>query len=141
MWDADDCHVVDNNNDALSSFSEDSGRGHWEGVGTMPSPAPGVTSGVVAAVDNQQDWLFFDGNIDDLLSSCPSTIVKQTKCKKISCCTIPTKYEYHQCHCGCGYKLSICTSYATSNVTEIYYKEVPVSCYRCVLCFVSTFIF
>jgi len=31
MSDADNCHVVDNNNDALSSFSEDSGRGQWEG--------------------------------------------------------------------------------------------------------------
>jgi len=106
----------------------------------MPSPAPEVTSGVSAAVDNQHGWLFFNGNIDELLSSCPPTNVKQTKCKKASRSTIPMKYEYHHCHCGCGYNLSICTSYATSNIKEIYYKGVPVRCYHCVLCFVTAFL-
>ena len=128
--------MEDINNAAFHLFSEDVERSHIDGAGAaMPPPARGFG----AALDNQLDWLLFDGDIDDLLSSHPPTIVKQTKRKKTSHSTIPTKYEYCQCRCGCAYKLPIRTSYADGEeMPEIHYKEVLVSTLS--LCFVLCFV-
>jgi hypothetical protein len=69
-------------------------------VATMPTGTRGsmeLPSGVDDAVDKQQDWYDFDGDINDLLRSRPPTYLRQSKLRKSSSNGIATKYEYHFC--------------------------------------------
>jgi hypothetical protein len=82
-----------------------------------------------SGADNQQDWQDFDGDINNLLSSRPPTYLRQMKHKKSLCSSLPMKYEYSYCQCGCTYNLSICITYDVSlGVDQIHCKEIMVSC-------------
>jgi len=88
-------YVSDNTGDLSSLFD---GSITIEGsAATMPTGTTEPTSGVDDAIDNQQDWDDFDGDINDLLSSRPPTYLRQSKQKKSSRKGIATKYEY--CYC------------------------------------------
>ncbi len=120
-------YVSDNTCDLSSLF--DSSVTNEGSVATVPSGTTEPTSGVDDTADNQQDWDEFDGDINDLLSSCPPTPLRQSKWKKSSRNSVATKYEYRYCQCGCAYKLSIhirCDE--SSGIEQIHYKEVTVSC-------------
>jgi len=104
-----DDNIVSDNTDDLSSLFDGSVTADVS-VATMPTGTRGTTeptSGVDDAVDNQQDWYDFDGDINDLLSSRPPTYLRQSKLRKSSRNGIATKYEYRFCRCGCAYKLSV----------------------------------
>jgi hypothetical protein len=128
-----DENLVSDNTDDLSSLFDGSITADVSAA-TMPTGTRGsteLTSGVDDAVDNQQDWYDFDGDINDLLSSCPPTYLRQSKLRKSSHNGIATKYEYRFCRCGCAYKLSVCiTCDGSSGVEQIHYKEVTVR-YNC----------
>jgi len=121
-------NYVSDNTGNLSSLFDGSVTNEGS-VATMPSSTMEPTSGVDDAADNQQDWDEFDGDINDFLSSCPATYLKQSKRKKSSRNSVATKYEYRYCQCGCAYKLSIhITCDESSGIEQIHYKEVKVSC-------------
>jgi hypothetical protein len=126
-----DKNNVSDNTDDLSSLFDGSVTADVT-VATMPTGTTGSTeptSGVDDAVYNQQDWDDFDGDINDLLSSCPPTYLGQTKLRKSSRNGIAIKYEYRFCRCGCAYKLSIhITCNGLSGIEKIHYKEVMVRC-------------
>jgi hypothetical protein len=97
MWDE---NIVSDNTDDLSSLFDGSVTADVS-VATMPTGTRGSTeptSGVDDAVDNQQDWYDFDGDINDLLSSRPPTYLRQSKLRKSSHNGIATKYEYRFCY-------------------------------------------
>jgi hypothetical protein len=137
-----DDNIVSDNTDDLSSLFDGSVTADLS-VATMPTGTRGTTeptSGVDDAVDNQQDWYDFDGDINDLLSSRPPTYLRQSKLRKSSRNGIATKYEYRFCRCGCAYKLSVrITCDASSGVEQIHYKEVTVRYNSYVTCFVTVF--
>jgi hypothetical protein len=109
---------------------------------TIPTLSTELNSGIDEAADKQQDWLLFDGDVNELLSSCPPTYLKQPWCKKTSQSALPKNYEYCCCQCGCAYKFSICILYdLSSHVELIHYKEVTVSLCCYVMCFVILFVF
>jgi hypothetical protein len=79
-----DDNIVSDNTDDLSSLFDGSVTADVS-VATMPTGTRGsteLTSGVDDAVDNQQDWYDFDGDINDLLSSRPPTYLRQSKLRK-----------------------------------------------------------
>jgi len=137
-----DDNIVSDSTDDLSSLFDGSVTADVF-VATMPTGTRGSTeptSGVDDAFDNQQDWYDFDGDINDLLSSCPPTYLRQSKLRKSSRNGIATKYEYGFCRCGCAYKLSVrITCVGSSGVEQIHYKEVTVRCHCYVTCFVTVF--
>jgi hypothetical protein len=120
-------YLSDNTGDLSSLFD---GSVTYEGsAATMPTGTMEPTSGVDDIADNQQYWVDFDGDINDLLSSQPPTYLRQSKQKKSSRNGIATMYEYLYCQCGCAYKLSICiTCDELSGIEQIHYKEVMLSC-------------
>jgi hypothetical protein len=126
-----DENIVSDITDDLSSLFDGSVTADVS-VATMPirtreSMEP--TFCVDDAVDNQQDWYDFDGDINDLLISRPLTYLRQSKLRKSPRNGIATKYEYRFCRCGCAYKLSVCiTCDGSSGVEQIHYKEVMVRC-------------
>jgi hypothetical protein len=62
----------------------------------------------VSSPDNQLSWLeVVDLTVDEFLLTRPLTYLKQTKYGKVSA-NNRTKYEYRNCRCGCGYKLTLC---------------------------------
>jgi hypothetical protein len=123
-----DENMVSDNTDDLSSLFDGSVTADVSAA-TMPTGSTEPTSGVDEAVDKQQDWYDFDGDINDLLSSRPPTYLRQSKLRKSSHNGIATKYEYHFCQCGCAYKLSICiTCDGSLGIEQIHYKEVTVRC-------------
>ncbi len=126
-----DENIVSDNTDDLSSLFDDSVTADVS-VATMPTGTRGSmepTSGVDDAVENQQDWYDFDGDINDLLSSHPPKYLRQSKLRISSHNSIATKYEYRFCRCGCAYELSVCiTCDGLSGVEQIHYKEVMVRC-------------
>jgi hypothetical protein len=135
---SDENNVSDNTDDLSSLF--DGSVTTDVSAATMPTGTMGSmepTTGVDDAVDNQQDWDDFDGDINDLLSSHPPTYLRQSKLRKSSHNGIATKYEYGFCRCGCAYKLSIhITCDGSSGIEQIHYKEVTVRCN----CYVSLFV-
>jgi hypothetical protein len=61
----------------------------------------------VSLPDNQLSWLEVVGlTVDEFLLTHPLTYLKQIKYGKVSA-NNRTKYEYHNCRCGCGYKLTL----------------------------------
>jgi len=90
---------VSDNTDDLSSLFDGSVTADVSAA-TMPTGTRGsteLTSGVDDAVDNQQNWDDFDGDINDLLRSRPPTHLRQSKLRKSSCNGIATRYEYRFC--------------------------------------------
>lgn len=73
----------------------------------------------VSSPDNQLSWLEVVGlTVDEFLLTRPLTYLKQTKYGKVSA-NNRTKYEYRNCRCGCGYKLTL----RLAVDENVFYKE------------------